>query len=182
LTTLAIVECREDVEVFSQRLRTMMKRKPSASVAPKLLTRTMTMSHFQEALAYYQRLKAQLDRSNVSPEDHGDVSTAPTSPAAESAHPPVEDVPAVPFAVASSSASVPAEAGPGQPAQPAAIYATPQEIAALKRLAAQVSPEAAEDLQDVLDHAPKGLMPDLYRRIEARLQARLNSTKTAAVA
>jgi hypothetical protein len=46
----------------------------------------------------------------------------------------------------------------------------------------KIGPEAAEDLQDVLDHAPKVLVPDLYRRIEARLQSRLNGQKAAAVA
>jgi hypothetical protein len=60
LTTLAVVACHEDADVFGQRLRTIMKLKPSASVAPKLLTRTMTMGQYQEALSYYQRLQAQL--------------------------------------------------------------------------------------------------------------------------
>jgi hypothetical protein len=55
-------------------------------------------------------------------------------------------------------------------------------MAALKRLAAQVGPEAGEDLPDVPDHAPKGLLPDLYQRIEARLQTRLNGRNTAVVA
>jgi len=181
LTTLAIVACHEDPDVFGQRIRRMMSLKPSASVAPKLLTRTMLMSQFEEAMAYYQRLQAQLTR----PTEVTDGTASEEKPASIPAQPPTEEKPpVVPFA--SSSASVPAEgppaeAGPGQP--PASEgYATREEMAALKRLAAQVGPEAAEDLADVLDHAPKGLVPDLYRRIEARLQARFNSTKTAAVA
>jgi len=46
-------------------------------------------------------------------------------------------------------------------------------------LAAQVGPEAAEDLQDVLDHSPKGLLLEVYGRIAARLQARMNGQKVA---
>jgi hypothetical protein len=185
---LAVVQCEEDPEAFAQRIRRIMKLKPTASVAPKLLTRTMLMSQYLEVLGYYQRLKAQLDRPNISLEDHGDGSTTPTSPVAESAPLPTEAPTAVPFVASSSApASVPPEAptdaaGPGQPANPAAVYATRGEIAALKRLAARVGAEAAEDLQDVLDHAPKGLVPDLYQRIEAWLQARLNGQKAGAVA
>jgi hypothetical protein len=184
LTTLAVVECREDADVFGQRLRTIMKLKPSASVAPKLLTRTMTMAQYQEVLAYYERLQAQLARRT----EVSDGFTAQAAPVAEPAQPPPQEAPPTgPFGSSPAPATADAEGptavgGPGQPANPAAVYATREEIAALKKLAAQVDPEAAEDLQDVLDHAPKGLVPDLYRRIEARLQARLHGKPTAAVA
>jgi len=61
LCTLA-AQCHEDLEVFEQRLRTIMGLKPSASVARRLLPRTMTMAHYMDAVAYYQRLLAQLER------------------------------------------------------------------------------------------------------------------------
>jgi hypothetical protein len=187
LRTLAVVECREDPEVFAQRVRTLMRLKPGASVAPTLLTRTMTMAQYQEAMQYYERLQQQLTRPNVNQEGQSDGSTTSATLGSESAHPPTqEDVPTVPF-VESSSASDPAEAppavdGPGQPAKPAVVYATREEIAALKKLAAQVGAEAAEDLADVLDHSRKGLLMDVYQRIEARLQSRLHGQTTAAVA
>jgi hypothetical protein len=163
-----------------------MKLKPTASVAPKLLTRTMLMSQYLEVLGYYQRLKTQLDRPNISPEDHGDGSTPPTNPVAESAPLPTEAPTAVPFVASSSApASVSPEAstvaaGPG-PEDPQG-YATPEQIRALKRLAAQVGPEAAEDLADVLEHSPKGLLLDVHTRISTRLEARLHGQTAAAVA
>jgi hypothetical protein len=55
-------QCHEEPEVFEVRLRTVMGLKPSASVARKLLPRTMTMEHYMRAVAYYQTLLAQLDQ------------------------------------------------------------------------------------------------------------------------
>jgi hypothetical protein len=185
LTTLAIVECGEDAEVFGQRLRTIMKLKPSASVAPKLLTQTMTMAQYQEAMAYYQRLQAQLTRST----EVVDGTPFQNPSVSEPAPLPTEEKPsAVPFESSSAPASDRAEvptamdgAGPQDP-PPAERYATREQVASLKRLAARVSAEASEDLADVMDHSPKGLLMDVYQRIERRLQGRLNGKPAASVA
>jgi hypothetical protein len=132
-----------------------MRLKPSASVAPKLLTRTMSMSQFLEVIQYYQRLQAQLSRTTEVPEVSSVVNQAqPSTPAAVN----------------------------GNTHDPSPRYATPEQVTVLKRLASRVSAEAAEDLQDVLDHSPNGLLMDVYQRIETRLQARLNGQKTIAVA
>jgi hypothetical protein len=169
------------LDVFAGKLRQIMRLPPNASVAKRLLAKTMTGEQYTQVWSYYQTLLAQLSRPNITPEVPD--GPTPTHEALPEPAQPTPDEPPVSFVEPSCAPEAPTgAAGPGQPAQSAAIYATREEIAALKRLAAQVGPEAAEDLQDVLDHAPKGLMPDLYRRIEARLQARLNSTKTAAVA
>jgi hypothetical protein len=55
-------ECHEPTDVFAQRLRTIMQLKPSASVSPRLLTRTMTMAQYMEAVRYYQNLLTQLEQ------------------------------------------------------------------------------------------------------------------------
>jgi hypothetical protein len=60
LKNLACTECSEPVEVYEDRIRTTMKIPKQASVAPKLLTRTMTMQAYMEVFAYYRRLEAQL--------------------------------------------------------------------------------------------------------------------------
>lgn len=65
------------------------------------------------------------------------------------------------------------EASPLSEAPTAPLYATPEQVRSLKRLAAQVGAEAAEDLADVLDHSPKGLLMGVYTRIDARLHGRL---------
>ena len=179
LTTLAVVECREDPEVFAQRLRTLIRLKPSASVAPKLLTRTMSMTQFMEAMAYYQRLQVQLSRPTEMPDGPVSESRAPDAP--ETA-PTLDSAPTPGDVRTGEDAPTPVSSHSDQASTREGLYATPQQLAALKRLAARVGPEAAEDLQDVLDHVPKGLVPDLYQRIEVRLQARLNGRKTVAVA
>jgi hypothetical protein len=181
LTTLAVVTCHEDSEVFGQRLRTIMKLKPSASVAPRLLTRTMSMAQYREAIAYYERLQAQLERPNMTQE----VLNGPTPedpPVAEPAttQPPTQEAPPVPFVEPSPVPEAPpVAAGPG-PDAPAEGFAPPDAIKALKRLAAQVSAEAAEDLEDVLSHSPAGLLVDVAQRIERRLQGRLHGKQAAA--
>jgi hypothetical protein len=180
----AIAEsCQEPKDLFGRRLREIMGLSGETRITKKLLREAMTMTHFTVALAYYeQMLKRQVE------EDVPDGTASPETATPEPAQPPTqEDPPTGPFGSSSAPATADAEGptavgGPGQPANPAAVYATREEIAALKKLAAQVGAEAAEDLQDVLDHAPKGLLPDLYRRIEARLQARLHGKPTAAVA
>jgi hypothetical protein len=183
LTTLAVVTCADGPEVFAQRLRRTMGLKPSASVAPKLLTRTMSMAHYQEVLAYYQRLQAQLER----PTEERDGTASPATPASIPAPPPAQEAPSdIPFVASSSApASVSPEAstvaaGPGPEDRQG--YATPEQITALKRLAAQVGPEAAEDLADVLEHSSKGLLLDVHTRISTRLEARLHGQTAAAVA
>jgi hypothetical protein len=50
-------------------------------------------------------------------------------------------------------------------------YATPQQIAALKRLAQQVGDEASADVQDMLEHHPEGLILDVYEIVKQRLRA-----------
>jgi hypothetical protein len=54
-------QCQEEPEVFEQRLRTVMGLKPSASVARRLLPRTMSMGQSLETVRYYQNLLTRLE-------------------------------------------------------------------------------------------------------------------------
>jgi hypothetical protein len=67
LRNLAVTECQEPVDVYEDRIRTTMKIPKQASVAPKLLTRTMTMQAYMELFAYYRRLEAQLAKGKEAP-------------------------------------------------------------------------------------------------------------------
>jgi hypothetical protein len=52
------------------------------------------------------------------------------------------------------------------------MYATPQQIAGLKRLAQQVGDDAYADVQDMLDHHPEGLVVGVYEIVKQRLKSR----------
>jgi hypothetical protein len=101
---LAMTECMEDVSVYEQRIRQTMKIPAQASVAPRLLTRTMSMAQYMELFAYYRRLEAQLVKGKG--DTRADHSTSQPTPQPEPA--PTKESPSVPSpAVASSSAPRP---------------------------------------------------------------------------
>jgi hypothetical protein len=108
LSTLALTECGEEKEVFEQRIRQVMGLKPSASVAPKLLTRTMTMAQYMAVFEHYTRLQAQLARktSEVTQAHHPTPSDAPAPAAAPTGEGPA----AVPSGETSASAPANADA------------------------------------------------------------------------
>jgi hypothetical protein len=83
-----------------------MKIPKQASVSPRLLTKTMTMSSYMELFAYYRRLEAQLAKGK---EGTPNGTASSPEPAAQPAPAPTgEGTPADPSAAAgSSSASVP---------------------------------------------------------------------------
>jgi hypothetical protein len=106
LQSLALTTCHEDKEVYDQRIRTIMKLQPSASVAPKLLTRTMSMAQYMTLFDYYTRLAAQLAKGKERPGANDSAQVPTPEPAATPPEPP-----AVPPPAASSSAgSGPADA------------------------------------------------------------------------
>jgi hypothetical protein len=99
LRNLAVTECQEPLEVYEDRIRTTMKIPKQASVAPKLLTRTMSMAQYMELFAYYRRLEAQLAKGK-----EATSGTAPTTqPAAQPAPAASEVPPAVPSPATESS-------------------------------------------------------------------------------
>jgi hypothetical protein len=100
LRNLAVTECQEPVEVYEDRLRRTMGIPKQASVAPKLLTRTMTMQAYMDVFAYYRRLEAQLAKRKEATRG----TTPTTQPAAEPAPAPAEEhTTAVPSPATASS-------------------------------------------------------------------------------
>jgi hypothetical protein len=61
-----------------------------------------------------------------------------------------------------------------------AALATPDQIARLRELAQEVGDEAYADLQDVLEHNPKGVQVETAEAIRQRLEARLAKASAAA--
>jgi hypothetical protein len=103
LRNLAVTECQEPVEVYEDRIRTTMKIPQQASVSPRLLTKTMSMSTYMELFAYYRRLEAQLAKGKETL--GGTVPT--TQPAAQPAPAASEVPPAVPSPATASSSAAP---------------------------------------------------------------------------
>jgi hypothetical protein len=107
---LALKDCGEDRDVFKDRIRHTMGLKASASVAPKLLTRTMTMAQYMAVFEHYTRLREQLARKT--PKEIAQEPTAETPPTAQPTPAPSEEGPAAVFPVGSSSAREAEGAGP----------------------------------------------------------------------
>jgi len=76
-----------------------------------------------------------------------------------------------------SSAGEEDQSALSEPASTAETYATPQQIAGLKRLAQQVGDDASMDVQDMLDHHPEGLVIGVYEIVKQRLKARRATQK-----
>jgi hypothetical protein len=104
LRSLALITCHEDVEAFETRVRRTAGLPAHASLAPKLLTRTLSMSTFMEVYGWYVNLEKQLAKAKGKEASGG---TAPTTqPAVQPAPAPTEEGPtAVPSPAASSSAA-----------------------------------------------------------------------------
>jgi hypothetical protein len=101
LKNLAVTACGDPVEVFEGRIRQMMKLPKQASVSPRLLSRSMSMTTYMECFAYYTNLKKQLARkTEVS---HGAPSTQAT--ASQPTPAPTEESPRVDPALAESSSA-----------------------------------------------------------------------------
>jgi hypothetical protein len=108
LTALALKDCGEEPEVFEDRIRRTMGIPAKASVAPKLLSRTMTMQAYMTVFEHYTNLKAQLTRQTPAASAHADH--AQKAPASESEPAPTAEASAGSFE--SSSAPEAGGAGP----------------------------------------------------------------------
>jgi hypothetical protein len=103
LRNLAVTECQEPVDLYEDRLRTMMKIPKQASVSPRLLTKTMSMTTYMEIFAYYRRLEAQLAKGKEAARGNAPQEAAVSQPTAATPEAP----PAVPSPAALSSAPEP---------------------------------------------------------------------------
>ena len=157
--------CGVDLTSFGNHMRRLMQLAEDSKITKKFLRESMTMAQYEVAWQHYNEvLKTQVEE---------DVSDGP---AAGDGVSPGE----------SEDLAGPAEAGQLTDASEAAFtadalsnatYATPQQIAALKRLAQQVGDGASADVQDMLDHHSEGLGLGVYAIVNQRLRARKAAKK-----
>jgi hypothetical protein len=157
--------CGVDLTSFGNHMRRLMQLAEDTKITKKFLHESMTMAQYEVAWEHYNEvLKKHVE------EDVSDY------PAAGGGVSPDE----------SEDLAGPAEAGQLTDASEAAFtadafsdatYASPQQIAALKRLAQQVSDEAYADVQDMLDHHPEGVVLGVYEIVKQRLRVRKAAKK-----
>jgi hypothetical protein len=152
--------CGIDLTSFGDHMRRLMQLAEDTRITKKFLRDSMTMAQYEAAWQHYnEALRKQME------EDVSDSSTA-----GDGASP-------------GDSKDLAGPAGAGQwtdtseaaftaDALPNAAYASPQQIAALKRLAQQVGDDAQADVQDMLDHHPEGIVLGVYEIVKQRLRAR----------
>lgn len=112
LYALAVEACGESRDVIDDRIRRALGVKAGASVAPKLLSRSMPMAAFMAVYEHYTRVHAQLARPNIqeNPSD-GPQPTTPESAIPQPTPAPVgEGTPADPQPSPDASLSAPAPA------------------------------------------------------------------------
>ena len=111
LRTLAVTTCGEAVDAFETRLRRTAGLPAQASLAPKLLSRTLKMSTYMEVYGWYVNLNTQLAKSNKEVSDGAQpgpaqVPASPTEATPAGEEPPVDPSPASSAAGSSSAPEV----------------------------------------------------------------------------
>jgi hypothetical protein len=170
--------CGVDLVGFGQQMRQLMNLSEETRVTKKFLRESMTMSQFEEAWQHYsERLKKHVEEELLKEPIEEDVLDYP--PPGYGSFP----------AESESSTGVADEEQQADPSAPASasdapsdgIHATPQQIAALKRLAQQAGEDAYVDVQDTLDHYAAGLPVGVHDDLKQRLKARKSAQKGEAL-
>jgi hypothetical protein len=152
--------CGVDLTSFGNHMRRLMQLAEDTKITKKFLRESMTMAQYEAAWQHYSEVLKQHVEEEVSDDPAAGDGVSPGGP---------EDT------------TDPAEAGQRTDASgaaftadafPDATYASPQQIAALKRLAQQVGDEAYADVQDMLEHHREGLVLGVYEIVKQRLRAR----------
>ena len=161
--------CDVDLVSFGQHMRQLMNLPEETKVTKKFLRESMTIAQFEVAWQHYSETLKRLVEEVVVAEDVLDYpspdeaswgkSEATTSPTAEGQ---------------GTDASEPASTADAASDD---TYATPQQIAGLKRLAQQVGDDAYVDVQNMLDRHPEGLVISVYEIVKQRLRARKAAKK-----
>jgi hypothetical protein len=157
--------CSVDLTSFGDHMRRLMQLADDTKITKKFLRESMTMAQYEVAWQHYsEMLKKQVEEDVLDYPPSGEDASAGES---EGTTDPTED--AQPTKASEPAATSEAAAdGP---------YATPQQIAALKRLAQQVGDEAYAAMQDMLEHHREGLGLDVYEIVKQRLRARKAAKK-----
>jgi hypothetical protein len=161
--------CDVDLVSFGHHMRRLMTLSEETKVTKKFLRESMTLAQFEEAWQHYSEMLKKLVEEQVVAEDVMDYSPpdgAASPDASEAITSPVEEQQTHSSEVVST-----AEVRSDE------TYATPQQIAGLKRLAQQVGDDAYVDVQDMLDHHPEGLVIGVFDIVKQRLKARKAAQK-----
>jgi hypothetical protein len=157
--------CDVDLVSFGQHMRRLMNLSEETKVTKKFLRESMTIAQFEEAFQHYNEMLKKLVEDEVVADDVLDYASPDDAASLGE-----------PEAITNLTAAGQQADLPEPPSSPKAgpddTYATPQQIAALKRLAQQVDDDAYVDVQDMLDHHPDGLAIGVYEIVKQRLQAR----------
>jgi hypothetical protein len=150
--------CDVDLTSFGDYMRRLMQLPDDTKITKKFLRESMTMAQYEAAWQHYNEvLKTHVEGEVLDSHAPGDAASSGESEAGQAT-----DM----FEPASTS-----------DASADGRYATPQQIAALKRLAQQVGDEAYADVQDMLEHHPEGLVLGVYEIVRQRLRARKAAKK-----
>jgi hypothetical protein len=157
--------CGVDLTSFGNHMRRLMQLVEDTKITKKFLRESMTMAQYEVAWQHYSEVLKKHVEKDVSDDPAAGDGVSPGQ---------------------SEDLTGPAEAGQLTGASEAAFtadafsdatYATPQQIAALKRLAQQVGDGAYADVQDMLDHHSEGLGLGVYEIVKQRLRARKAAKK-----
>jgi hypothetical protein len=146
-------------------------------VTKKYLRESMTLAQFEEAWQHYsERLKKHVEEELLKEPIEEDVLDFPPPGYGPS---PAEDESITGVAEEGQQADL---SGPTSASDTYSdgIHVTPQQIAALKRLAQQVGEDALADVQDMLDHYSEGIPVGVYDDVKQRLRARKAAQKEEA--
>jgi hypothetical protein len=159
--------CGVDLVGFGRHMRQLMDLPEEAKITKKFLRESMTMAQYDAAWQYYSEvLKKHVEEDVLDyppPGDHASLAEAETMTG------PVEEGHQGDAAEQPSPADMP----------PDDTYATPQQIAGLKRLAQQVGDDAYADVQELLDRHPEGVVVGAYESVKQQLKARKAAKKNA---
>jgi hypothetical protein len=157
--------CDVDLVSFGQHMRRLMNLSEETKVTKKFLRESMTIAQFEEAWQHYNETLKKLVEEEVVADDVLDYSS-PYDAAS------LGESEAITRLTAEGQQADSPEPSSSSKAHSDDAYATPQQIAGLKRLAQQVGDDAYVDVQDTLDHHPEGLAIGVYDMVKQRLQAR----------
>jgi hypothetical protein len=157
--------CDVDLVSFGQHMRRLMNLSEETKVTKKLLREWMTTAQFEEAWQHYSEALKKLVEEEVVAED---VLGYPSPDDGAS----LDESEAITSLIAEGQQTDSSEPASSSEARSGDTYATPQQIAGLKRLAQQVGDDAYVDVQDMLDRHPEGLIIGMYEIVKQRLQAR----------
>jgi hypothetical protein len=151
--------CGVDLTSFGDHMRRLMQLADDTKITKKFLRESMTMAQYEVAWQHYSEVLKKQVEEDVSDDPPRGENAFPGGPEAITGL--AEEGPQTETSEPDSAVDAPADSP----------YATPQQIAALKRLAQQVGDEAYADVRDMLDHCQERIAISMYEDIKQRLKA-----------